>query len=114
MGIHTLNSNSYRVRISKAKKHPINIKIIESLGYIIFLASGAYLYINSLFFYQEVWGDLGLKFAVYIFPAAEFFPLVAWIVTGKFSWILFLVWIIGLSGLFLLIYLYKRKDFISK
>lgn len=77
------------------------MKFLRTLGYIIFLGSGLYLYVMSLIFYYYLWEITGLVIAIFIFPAAEIFPIVTWIITKQFPSLLFIVWGIGFFGLVL-------------
>ena len=71
------------------------------IGYILFYGCGLYLYILSLFFYYALLGTGGLMIAIFLFPAAELFPIIAWIITGQFPGAIFLIWALGWIGLIL-------------
>ena len=77
------------------------MRFLKVLGYIIFFGSGLYLYVMSLIFYYSLWDLLGLIIAIVVFPAVEIFPIVSWIITKQFPWVLFLIWGIGWIGMIL-------------
>lgn len=77
------------------------MKFLKVLGYILFFGCGLYLYVMSLIFYYSLWGLLGLIIAIFVFPAAEVFPIVVWIVTKQFPSLLFILWGIGWFGMIL-------------
>ena len=85
------------------------MKFLKVLGYILFFGSGLYLYVMSLIFYYSLWGLLGLIIAIVVFPAAEIFPIVLWIISKQFPLIIFLIWGIGWIGM-VLAGIGSRKD----
>jgi len=85
------------------------LKFLKILGYILFFGCGLYLYVLSLIFYYYLWGLLGLIIAIAVFPAAEIFPIVVWIISKQFPGILFLIWVIGWIGM-VLVGVGSRKD----
>ncbi|MBC8388960.1 MAG: hypothetical protein HQ569_01255 [Actinobacteria bacterium] len=85
------------------------MKFLKVLGYILFFGCGSYLYIVSLIFYYALWDLLGLIIAIAVFPAAEIFPIVVWIISKQFPGILFLIWVIGWIGM-VLVGVGSRKD----
>jgi len=74
---------------------------LRVIGYILFYGCGVYLFVISLMFYYALWGIWGVIGSFILFPAAEVFPIVAWIVTKEFPLLLFLVWILGWVGMIL-------------
>ena len=77
------------------------MRVLRILGHILFWGCGLYLYIVSLIFYNALWGTIGLIVAIFVFPVAELFPIVVWIITGQFPGLLFLIWGIGWFGMIL-------------
>ena len=55
----------------------------------------------SLFFYYNLWGFWGALGAFVLFPLAEIYPIVVWIVTKDFPGLLFLIFGISMFGLIL-------------
>ncbi len=76
-------------------------KALKVIGMILFYGIGTYLYIISLIFYYGMWGFIGLIIAIFVFPAAEIFPIVLWIITKEFPLLLFVLWGIGWFGMVL-------------
>lgn len=85
------------------------MRFLKVLGFILFFSCGLYLYVMSLIFYYSLWRLVGLIIAIIVFPAAEIFPIVAWIITKQFPWILFLIWGVGWAGM-ILVGVSSRKD----
>ena len=77
------------------------MKFLKVLGYIIFFGCGTYLFVTSIIFYYALWGLWGAIISFIIFPAAEIFPIILWIITKQFPWFLFLIWGIGWVGMVL-------------
>ena len=75
------------------------MKALRVMGYILFYGCGLFLYISSIIFYYSLWGLFGLIVAIIIFPAAEIFPIVAWIVLKEFPLFLFIIWFSGWAGM---------------
>ena len=77
------------------------MRFLKVFGYIIFYGCGLYLFVMSLIFYYALWGLIGLIIAIVVFPVAELFPIVAWIITKQFPTLLFIIWGIGWVGMIL-------------
>ena len=77
------------------------MKVLKVIGIILFYGAGAVLYIMSLFFYYNLWGFIGAAGAFILFPLAEIYPIVVWIVTKDFPGLLFLIFGISMFGLIL-------------
>lgn len=75
------------------------MRALKVIGLILFYGCGAYLYIIGLIFYYALYGLTGLIIGIVVFPAAEIFPIVAWIITKEFPLLLFLLWFTGWAGM---------------
>ena len=85
------------------------MRVLKILGFIIFYGCGLYLYIVGLIFYYALWDIWGLIIMAIVFPAAEIFPIVVWIVTKEFPLFLFIIWFSGWAGM-ILVGIASRKD----
>jgi len=75
------------------------MKALKIIGYILFFGCGLFLYILSLLFYYALYDLTGLIIGIIVFPAAEIFPIVAWIATKQFPVLLFVLWFSGWAGM---------------
>jgi len=75
------------------------MKALKVMGLILFYGCGLYLYIVAAIFYWAFYGLTGLIIGLAVFPAAEIFPIIAWIITKEFPLLLFLIWFSGLAGM---------------
>jgi hypothetical protein len=85
------------------------MRAIRVFGYILFYGFGAWLYVLGLIFYYALWGMWGLIGSFIVFPAAEIFPIIVWIITKEFPLMLFLIAVGSWSGA-ILIGISSRND----
>ena len=85
------------------------MKALKVIGSILFYGAGLVLFVMSLFFYHALWGFWGAAGAFLLFPLAEIYPIVVWIVTKDFPGLLFLIFGISMFGL-ILVGIGSRKD----
>ncbi len=77
------------------------MKFLKVLGYTIFFVCDAYLFVISIMFYYALYGLWGAIGSFVIFPAVVIFPIILWIITKQFPWMVFLIWGIGWVGMIL-------------
>jgi len=77
------------------------MRALKVLGLILFYGAGPALFIMSLFFYYALWGFIGAVGAFFLFPLAEIFPIVVWVITKDFPELLFIIFGISMFGLIL-------------
>ena len=72
-----------------------------TIGYIMTMGAGLLMFgfwLNAL---HDWWGIFGVIIGFLIAPGAVIFPLIFWIVEGVFPTFYFLVWGIGVIGMFI-------------
>lgn len=71
------------------------------IGYILWIGVGILMFIFWLMAMSKWLGFLGTILAIILTPGLVIFPLVFWIVEGVFPTFYFMVWGIGIVGLFI-------------
>lgn len=75
--------------------------IISILGTIVFFGSGLLMWLVYIIAFTNWFGFFGFVVGVLTTPGAIIFPLIYWFIEGVFPVVYFLLWGVGLAGMFI-------------
>lgn len=74
---------------------------MKTLGYSLFLLAGLWMWIAETIAFAKWWDLTGILISVFIPPVAIAFPIIYWVKEGIFPLFYFIIWGVGLLGIFL-------------
>lgn len=74
---------------------------MQILGYGLFIVAGLWMWIAEVIAFTRWWDLTGILISVFIPPIAVVFPIIYWVKEGVFPVMYFIVWGVGLLGMFL-------------
>lgn len=72
--------------------------LLKITGYIIFIASGLFMWWAYMLFWENWLGIFGILIAIFSAPGVILFPAIVWIKTGVFPLGYIILWAIGIFG----------------
>lgn len=84
--------------------------MIKIVGYGIFLLAGLWMWVVEILAFAKWWDLTGILISVFAPPIALAFPFVYWVKEGVFPLMYFVVWGIGLLGMFMGAFFDKDTD----
>ncbi len=89
------------MRIAVEKISSFILHGIKLIGMILFISSGIGMFIFWITALHSWLGGLGIFLGIMLSPGFIIFPIVFWIVEGVFPILYFVIWGIGILGLFI-------------
>ena len=74
---------------------------MKKVGYGIFLLAGLWMWIAEIIAFTRWWDLAGTLIAIFVPPVAVALPFVYWVKEGIFPLMYFIVWGLGIGGVFL-------------